>query len=496
MSDTENTPTEEECLKRIKASFDGLEGQERDYEEAARWAQRGHGLGYVNCTIELADCYEGGYGVPRDYARVLELARELEAKGCPVAWRFFATAYAEGHGVPLDHAKAQEYAQKLQKALARPVPGLDEDQRRESLLAVYVIHNSVGGSAKVEEYMAAAREHLRDSAHPDRFALYASALLYRLAEAEEGELDAEGLLDEVMGALAEGVSQENALCMYLMATVIPMRDDPSAHKFVPQLLLMASKAGQPAVFGDLLRMGELPGDYASLCNDNFWQACNLGVSQLPREGALPCELRLLYSPFAVSWKVHAEPGRDVQPLTTRLALFNEGEEALADLRLRLCSADAGVDATVELAEGIEAEGVLELDLAEYERKVGKPFGKEFYAELHSGGRSCDMALDHSEGLDYFYHRDSGSELPLELWWERSFWGGRVLCARCTGGSLHGFWLARRANGAVTRRRTLQAGETVRFGRPAFRSLRGLRAGDELSLSCDELPRPLWLEIAD
>ncbi len=500
MSDTKENaiPSEAECMERILACMNGLGEQERDYEEAARWARRGHELGYLKCTIELAECYNGGYGVPRDFNRALELAHDLEAKGSPLAWRLLAEACAEGHGMPLDLKKAQEYAEKLRTALSAPVLGVDDDQRREALLSIYVLLNSVSGTSTTEEYLRVAREHLRESTQPDRFALYASSLLYQLSEAEDAEAaHAEEILNECMGCLAVGVEQGSAISMYLMSVIIGMRDDPSELKFLPRLLLDASLAGQAVVFGDLLRFGGLPDEYAAICNENYWLTCNLGVSQMRRDGALPCHVRLLYSPFSATWKVHETPGQDVTPITTRLALENEGDSPLSGLSLRLCSSDARVDAHFELEQSIEPEETLELNLAEYEQKAGKPFGKEFYVEVSSGGRSCEMTLDHTAGLRYFYCRWEGVQAPLELWWERSLWGGRVLCARCREGVLHGVCVGRNdGKGRMTRGRTLQAGEVARFGRLDFLSLSGLKSGELLALRWEGMDDALLLSIED
>ncbi len=482
----ENTfPSEADCLRHGRDYFNGSNGKERDYDQYAQWMQRGHELGYLNCSSELCECYAAGYGVPRDVARALELAHELEDKGFPLAWKHLALAYAEGHGVPLDRARAQEYARRLWAALARPLAGVDEDERYLALLSVSIVLRSVGAPvSSAEEYLRIARECMLASQQPERYAWYASALLAQLSEEEEEEWVA--AMDEVRALLEKGVALGDGLSMYLLSVVLAQVGD---RERVPELLLEASRVRQPAALGDILRYGLLQGEEAAACNNIYWALCNLGTSCRPREGRLPCQMRLCNSPFECEWRVHAKPGQEVTPLTAWLLIVNEGEEVLSDLTLRLCSADAGVDYSCELEQEIAPGEVLELSVAECEQWAGRAFGKEFYVELRSGERSAEMTLSHSLGLAFFHHKPDMEKLaPLQLWWEHSRWGGLVLCARCTKGELTGFAIARkRGHGCISRRRTLREGEVRRYGRWVFRSLVALELGEELAVTAEDLP---------
>ncbi len=475
-------PSEAECLRQYE---DFSRGGIDDYEKAAEWARRGHELGYLNCTAALCSCYESGSGVPRDFARALELAHEMEAKGFPLGWRTLAGCYLEGHGVPLDRDRARAYAKKLCAALSRPVKGVDEDARRSALIGTYILLNSTCNGVYRHEYQEIARENMLHSTSDDRYGFYASSLLYQMS----GEVDDDGdLFCEALGYLEKGVALGDPVSMYMLGTLLLMQGDPQGR--AAALLMQAARAGSPAVYADLLRFNLLSDEDAVTFRDSFWFACNRGVSWMRREGALPCHIRLLPPDFACLWKVHAEPGKDVRAFPTRLALHNEGEELLSGLTLRLCSADAGVDANCPLSETIAPGETLELDLAEYEKKAGGLFGKEFYVELRDGaGRHCEMTLDHSDGLPFFYHRVESFQMPLQLWWERGALGSRVLCVTCTEGELCGLRVIRLGKGLVSGPCTLRAGEVKRFGRLQLGLfLKGMAEGEQLALLAEGLPQ--------
>ncbi len=481
-------PSEADCLRQGRDCVNISNGSERDYEQAAEWMQRGHELGYLNCTAELCDCYASGYGVPRDFDRALELARELVSKGFAPGWKYLALAYAEGHGVPLDREKAADYARHLLAALARPVAGVDAELRYSSLLDVYCVLNSLGVVSCREEYLRVARECLMESDQPGRYAHYASALLYRMGDREM----AEGDWEEVLGYLEKGAALGHGLSQYVLATLLAARGEVER---VPGLLLEASRYRQPAAVGDLLRLGILQEEDAEQFNNIYWALCNHGAICIPRADSLPCQMRLLHSPFVGEWQVHADPRQNISPISARLAIVNVGEETLSGLSLRLCSADAGVDFCLGVAESLEPGSAIEPELAEFEQKAGKPFGKEFYVELSDGTRRAELTLSHSLGLEYFHKKVDMTALPYELWWERGLFGSLVLCVRCTKGELHDFTVARRQGGAVSAGHTLREGEVKRFGRLEFRSFRGLAPGEELGVYCEEFPA-VWVQLGE
>ncbi len=484
-------PSEAECLKQGNDYFHGSNGRERDYEKHAEWMQRGHELGYLNCTAQLCDCYAGGYGVPRDFKRALELAQEMERKSFPLGWKFLAAAHAEGHGVPLDRKKALAYARRLHQALARPVAGVENDLRYSALLSVYVVLNSVDDGSCSAEYVRIARECMLESDLPERYAFYASALLYQSLHGDAEDMDA--CLREAMSYLEKGVALGNGMSMYLLSVLLLGMGDPEER--APQLLLECARMGQAAAVGDILRLGMLQDEQVTQFDNFYWGLCNLGASCKPREGRLPCQMRLLHSPFVGEWKVHAEPGQDVSPLSSRLVIVNEGEETLSDLTLRLCSADAGADFRLGVPECLEPESGIELSIAQLEEKAGKAFGKEFYVELSDGTRRAEMTLDHTQGLEYFHKKVDMAALPYELWWERGLFGSLVLCVRCTKGELHDFTVACRRGRAVSAGHHLREGEVKRFGRREFRSFKGLAPGEEMGVYCEEFPT-LWVQLCE
>ncbi len=86
MSDAIHTPFEAECLRQGNLHFYGLNGKDIDCEQFAVWMQRGHELGYLNCTAELCSCYTMGdvvtFGRPQFRSfRGLALGEEL-VLGC------------------------------------------------------------------------------------------------------------------------------------------------------------------------------------------------------------------------------------------------------------------------------------------------------------------------------------------------------------------------------------------------------------------------------
>ncbi len=483
----DHVPSESECLKMGDICYYGLEGHAVDYELYAEWMQRGHELGYLNCTSELCDCYAMGYGVPRDSARALELARELEAKGSPLGWKFLAMAHASGQGVPLDTAKARAYGRRLLEALSRPVPGVDEERRYEALIAVYALPGEGMGKGYEEAYVRTARRCMLESQLQERYACYATALMNRLPNcaAEDEAEERLALLQEITSYLEKGVAQGDGMSMYCLAVILGIGG--ASQERIRELLAQASRRGHACVLGDLLRLCSLTDEEVERVDVAFWYSCNYGISLKSRPEALPCLIRLVYSPFACEWNVHREPGADRAPLPTRLALYNLGEEELSQLHLRLCSADAGVDYHCDLEGSIAPGEAMELPLSEYEQKAGRELGTSLLVELQSGERRAEMLLDHTLGLPYFYRKVDASALPLELWWERSLLGGVVLCVRCTEGCVKGLSLFRNRSGKWTMPRNLAAGEVARFGRREFRSLRALALGEELGLLAEEIP---------
>ncbi len=474
-------PSEAECLKQGKECTSGLNGSKVDYEAYVGWMQRGHELGYPCCTAGLSACYAMGAGVARDVERAVELARELEQKGHPLGWGLLAVACAEGHGVPLDHEKASAYAHRLLTALKKPLPGLDEGERYSALLDTYCVLNSVGDGSHNADYLNVARACLLESDLPGRYAYYASALLYQMGEREMKE----GEMEEILGYLEKGAALGHGISQYVLARILNQMGDPEER--APQLLLGAARFGQASVLGEMMDCVKLSDENFELINHAFWETCNLGVSCIEPADRLPCLIKLCHSPLDSEWHVHAEPQRDIRPLPSLMALINTGEEELSGLSLRLCSADAGVDVTCEQPGSIAPGEAMELSLEDLETRVGKPFGSEFYVRVSSGGRHADMALSHSDGLPHFFLRKSKADYPLQLWWEKSSFGGRVLCVKCTKGCLHHFRVYRVSTGTLSTGCTLWEDEVKRFGRPQFLSWRGLKPGEEFGISCDELP---------
>ncbi len=486
---TENSAdliSEAEFLKKGDEYYYGLHGKNPDYDAYARLMQLGHDRGYLNCTAELSVCYSMGHGVPRDYARALELAREMEQKNFPLAWAVYALAYASGQGVPLDHEKAKFYGGKLLNALSKPVPGVDECIRYEQVLSVCLALSSYGCADMVDACMKLARECMLESELPERYAVYAGALLLRFTRNENADDEARAAAEEeILPYLEKGVSRGDCLSMYLMACMQASRGAPA--DVISELLYGALPSGMTEVYGDIIRCCKLNEQLAKDLRDAFWATCNMGISCHPREDALPCHIILFSPPIDCVWTVHAQPANDICSPESRIVLCNFGTESLSNLSLRLCSGDAGVDFSCELEGSIAPGGAMELDTAEYERKAGKAFGSELHVELRSGERYADMTLAHSQGLPFFYHKWEGAELPLQLWWETGMWGSRVLCVRCTEGELHNLRVFRTATGATAYVRLLREGEVARYGRWQFRSFKGLAAGEELALLADESP---------
>ncbi len=498
-------PTEAECLREYRDCFYGLHGRERDYVKAAHWVRRGHGLGYLNCTAELASCYEDGYGVPRDGARALELARGLVEQGFAPAWRTLATLYAEGHGVPLDRAKALDCSRRLLEALAEPVAGVDEELRRSTLMATCsnLCHWGVGEDVGeyVELGLRVALENAELSDLPNRYALLASALLRALSATGQDDAFADDL-QHVINVLRKGEAEGDAMAMYMLTVLL--RRMGIVHARVPELMRRAAESGQAALFGELMRESWVSPEEAQCYERRFWDVCNLGVSCLPREGALPCRITLERYPFIARWEVRfGAPcyrvdgrGEEIVRLVPDLVLHHEGGEDLAELQLRLCSADAGVDARLGLDASLKAGETRALNLRELERRAGRDFGESLHVELHSGGRCSRMSLSHTDGLSAFYQRSERDCPPMRLWWERGMLGGCVLRVAAEGVGLTHVSVWKHGNGASAQLGDLKAGgAAARAGWREFSDRRGLKPGEAFAVCCNEYP-PILARLAE
>ncbi len=481
-----DTPSEYECLKQGVAHFYGRDGKPLDYAEYARWMQRGHELGYLNCTARLCDCYLLGYGVPRDFERMLELVREMQARRFPLARRFLVQAYARGNGVPLDVEKARNHAFRLLEELAAPVPGVDEDLRFESLLITFARPELKLEVTHRELFLRHARRCVMESQLPERYAYYAYAQLTMVQDSPEPDIR-DAAWSELISCLEKGVLDGDGLSMYLM--VVVMEGFGYDGQSLPELLTCAAVFQQPEVLADILRLLPLTDECRADIENKFWISCNRGISWLKREQQLPCHICLATSSTKWVWWVCPEPGAgELFPGRCALQLTSTSEtEELGELSLRICCSDVDVDERVNLEGSLKPRDTITMDMEELEKAVGRPLGNNLLVELHSGDRYAQMQLDTTQGLSWYYTRAEGVTVPLELWWEKRALGGLVLCVRCKEGTLTRLKLKRLRSGRESKPRTLQQGEVARFGGWSFRSLRPLAKQEELLLICDEWP---------
>ncbi len=419
----------------LNMSFDfqcGLNGKPIDYAKAAECARKGHEQGDLNCTYQLAECYEMGIGVPKDHGKMLELAQEMVNKGFAPGYEFLAKACGGGYRVPLDPRKRSDYANRMERELMKPVPGIQEDIRYAALLTS-LLESSTIDYPKLE---VVARENLAISRLPNRYFYLAGALLGQVKSTPS-------VKEEVRQLLDEGCRQ-NDLWSFSLKAMALQNEELGIYPVDPQQALQLLRRGTATPLAPvfLMELALATDDQQERANtlEKYWDACNYGCSYIHRSDALPCSIRVQTNSFSCAWKVYEHSvaqqyfseegiGNLISRFSPFIVLKNEGGVPLQNLRVRFCSKDKGLDRTISLSDVISPGGDLGINPEDHQLDLEE----DLYVEVWSGDRYASMELNNNSGFDMF--RAVNPVPPILMWWEKGFFGGYVLKLGCVSGTL-------------------------------------------------------------
>ncbi len=479
MPPTSDSPANSDWLDRYHDYRFGLNGTPRDIAKAVECARTGHEAGDLNCTYMLCACYEIGDGVPRDYRQVLRLAREMVDKGFTPGYYFIAATCAEGWGVPLNRELSRQHAEYVLKHLSRSVAGVHEDVRYLALFNTLLLEETNVRWRLFKQY---AEEFFQKSRLHVRYGMLALAIRNHLGLSTHLMLDARKILDE--GCLVGDPMSRCVKGVFLMTGELYQQDEEAGR----QLLLELADEEGIAEFQNVAY--NIAGDEERVAHYDrrFWLSCQRGLSFLPREDELPCEIELHANPNAYYWPIYEEEQAllyakagmlDAYPMPPTLHLKNTGTEPLRDMDLRICCADTGVEKTIPICPPLqvgEERTVLPLN-------HNIDLGNKLYVVATSGEKYSELKLANEVADFIALEADVPPIIPC---WGRGARGGYYLKLYCTRGHLTDV-VIKRLNEAETAPTALSEDHPLLLDSSSFSDKRELQAGERIFIFSREYP---------
>lgn len=423
------TPAPKESLSLFHRGLIYLHGssKQKDLHQAAEAFQQGWQAGDPNAGYMLCQCCLSGDGVPRDFDRAFRLAEELVSRGFHPANYLLERMHREGLSVPLSLDKAQEYGDKLLEKCSQPMgDGVEEFVRFEAL----GLHAILNNTPDCADFVAAmANGPMRELNLPARHTLLAMSSLLRLQNNDPSAEETAA----ISAALQAGISAAHTGAYFLKSALVG--EDPDS--IIAGSDNEAAQLARAALQVDPTDVGSWWRLYRNACSqresetaeNNFWEICHLGHSQLARKDELNCRIRLKRNDRAALWNVLprkmylralAEQRPDILfDLTPpRITIENLSNDFLEDVKVRLCSPDSHLDTTLTLAEPLRMGEITTLD----PELRGLCMGDKLRVEVRCKGKSSIMVLGTPGGVTDFLLPVP----PILLWWERSPVGGCCL----------------------------------------------------------------------
>ncbi len=470
---------------------DGQNGFPQDYVKAFECALKGHHQGDLNCTYLLHEAYQVGYGVPRDLKKAFQLAEEMESKHFTAAGYLLFDAYAHGWGVPLNAERAEQYRSRVLQQLSVPVLGVNEDVRYDALCGIVV-------SGKEPSYKLAeryAREYYQTSSRLGR-QLYLIGVLQKLgcdeleaSGATGDEMNKNSKLAEVVMLLDEGSRLDEPGCCWLkgVSLIDGMHYEQDIFKGRQLLRQAVERVPLPEILWFAVRHAADDAEFLHYW-ERYWKACRYGVSHMPREDELPCDIRVKYNPVGYVVKIPQQgtvKEAEILHQTPIITIHNEGQELLKNVYVRICCADTDLDKTIALSDPIVPGETVMVDPDDYELKMGD----KLYVRVTSQGRYSEMILGCD--LSEFVHSVDAFP-PLCLRWEEGVISGRVLKITCTEGIIHNLVVTKIRNKATATYSDLRCHAEQSAGWWQFSDSSNLEGDEMVYIECDEHPSILGI----
>lgn len=460
-------------------------GVPEDYTRASELFRQGWEMQEPNAGYLLCNAYMDGLGVPRDYAKALALAEELVQRGYYPAYHIISYAHGRGLGTPLNVEKAKQYTEQLKKKCNAPMDGVDETLRYEALMS-----NEIN-SPKPDwrRYEKLARQNMRLSQLPRRYALYAMSLM-RLSSIM-GDA-APSLRDELREAINEGMRAMSAEAFFLKGLLLcsDMNIYPQDVHEGMKLIRYAAKqqsTGVAEMWREIYNHAETQKE-AEHAEILFWEMCNLGTSRIKRSDELNCHISLRSNTRTANWVLVPENkyrramelekfGKLFALCPPLIELTNNSHRPLNDLSLRICCSENGLDETIKLDETLEMGERITIDPFQ----LGFMLCDDLLIEVHSQDQFSAMELRSIKGVSEFVH----DVVPLLMWWRGGLLSGRQLALQNVGDStLQNIRIQKMSLKGTDDSRSafdLAAGETRLIGRKDFNDRRSPQVGDLFSI---------------
>lgn len=460
----------------------GLDGAAVDYAKAVSWFEKGRDAGSLSSGYMLCHCYLTGTGVPKDIKYVKELAEYLVQNYYGPANYFLFDIWNSGLYVPLHSNQAEVYYENLIRSCSKPVAGIPEVLRYDALLMAECLRNKID-ARKLEKI---ARENLQISHLPTRFAMLGVALLRDIENSESAK-------EEVRQCLDEGcrLSEPMSLCFKGMllcneeSPVFPFNEREGT-----RLLKRASEI-QPAAFliEAYVKVVENEMELDMLIK-KMWQASTLGISGLPRQDELNCEITVGCADFSSKWHVYSTDVTSqllneskLDQLVTKclpvIYITNRNSSAIRNVSVRICSRDVNTCKTIVLPNVIQAGETVALAPEEH----GVFLGENLTVYVESNKRYSVFEVAIINGLNTF-------DLPIApiiLSYKSGTFGGIVLEVVSAEGALTNVVVHKSETVNCPPFSLVEGQPPQAIGWLEFSDSTGLQPQQEFMVTCDQYP---------
>lgn len=445
------------------------------------WAEGDPNAGYMLCHA-----YGEGLGVPRNYEQVRAIAEKLIDMGYYPAYMFLSELYANGYCVEQDKAKSEHYSAELERSCRAPMEGVDEILRYDALISNLVSQDQPD-FRRLENL---ARENLLISDLPQRYTWCAMSLLRIISILGD---ESPTIMQELKDAISKGIQAGDRSAYCLKALLLEQTNlyGEGNEKEALKLSRYISKIEleDASTWFHILLRSESQQEIEE-SRQRFWEICNYGSSRMKRENELNCLISLQPSASAGTWRIlpknkleelmeqeqYSELFTPDDPL---ILLENESHNLLADLKLRICSPDVGLDKTIDLPNVMEMGESLSIPLA---ADHGIAMGSKAYITVHSHDKYSEMSPLNFNGIDDFRRQMP----PLLMWWELGAFGGCILKIKNMGQApITGIRVTKLQSEVTSKEMSLQPEQITSVGWVEFDDSKSLTIGEGIIITAQE-----------